>query len=49
MGKQKELKRMMIPTGRTTVSTNPHPSEFPEAKPPTKVYAWAGLWAMLHV
>ena len=29
------------PIGRTTVSTNPDPSDLPETKPPTKEHTWA--------
>lgn len=40
----KELKEIVTPTGRTTVSTNSDPSEVPETKTPTKEYTWAGPW-----
>jgi hypothetical protein len=36
------------PIGRTTLSTNPDPSELPETKPPTKEYTQAGLRPLAH-
>jgi hypothetical protein len=32
--------------GKTTVSTNPNPSELPETKPKTKEHTWASLWSL---
>jgi hypothetical protein len=30
--------------GRKIISTNPDPSELPEANLPTKEHIWSGLW-----
>jgi hypothetical protein len=37
------------PVGRTTVSTNPVPSELPESMPKPKDYTWADPWPPAHV
>jgi len=40
---------VLIPTRRTTISTNTELPQLPGTKPPTKEYTWSNPWLQPHM